>query len=99
MNFNNKYFQIKNFRFHFHKWKHNFTYNANVFTERYYKCSKCPEVMSETSGYILGRFRKRTGISSMEKLETFQIMQEMLERERKQKKKKKLVLVFSNGKI
>ena len=79
MNFNNRHFQIKNFHFHFHRWKHNFTYEsqAGVFTQHYYTCPKCTEVLSEISGWLLGCFRENTSFTTIEVMETMKKSQEM----------------------
>ena len=80
MNFNNKYFQIKNFHLHVHAWKHEFTYESSVFTERYYKCQKCPRVISKISGYLAGSFREKTTISSIEIMNMFRESQEIVKK-------------------
>ncbi len=79
MNLNNRHFQIENFHFHFHRWEHNFTYEsqAGVFTQHYYTCLKCTEVLSKISGVLLGRFREKTSFTTIEVMETMKKSQEM----------------------
>ncbi len=87
MNLNNKHFQIKNSHFHFHSWKKEFTYETTTITKEFYKCSKCPEVIAKLKGFVLGCFREKTVVSSIEIMETCKKLQELkgsMEEERKE---------------
>ena len=96
MNFNNRHFQIENSHFHFHKWKHDFTFLTGSFTKRYYICPKCEAVLEsrkliksleEILGYSLGRLYHAKTLIDIERLELIKKFHVLVKEEKKEEKK------------